>query len=361
VDEAKHLLDRARDFLTSEDGLVGVRPELRYDSSFGVAVGARAFDQRSLGEDSLVDVRALVGTTGSLLGQVRLQAPHRIIGLHGRFERNRLAIFAGQNGETLEELEDQGLGRTRYAVDRGTVGLDSEKRFGRAVTLRAVGDLEVAEFEPGPGRGDDPPIDEVYDTMTISHFDDGTRLVRGGLELAIDTRREMRYGSGFALSTVASASRGVMGDPARFLTATSEGRLYLGFHDQAVVFRLRGGLIHPIDDEPIPFDQLLSPAGSDGMRGLSRGERRGPSEVVGTVEYRRLLTRSFDVMAFTDYGGALGETWDGFAWDRLEPSVGVGVRHVKHAWSYGAGTPDAGLQLAWAPNHGVHLLLSVGL
>jgi hypothetical protein len=241
------------------------------------------------------------------------------------------------------------------------VGLDSEVRISEMMTARAVGELDMAAFEPGVGRGKDPTIDEVYDTMAIPGFEDGTRLVHGGAELELDTRAERRYGTGFALSTSAYGSHGVSGDPSEFLTFRGETRVFLGLHDRALVLRLRGGMIENVSDSPVPFDHLLSPTGSDGMRGLSTGVRRGPSEVVGSLEYQWLLTYNIDAMVFVDHGGAFDEHFDGFAWNRLEPSVGAGIRHVSKPSPYWLGIPNAGLQVAWAPQHGFHLLFTVGL
>ena len=361
VDEARDALERARAFLTTEDGLVGVRPIVRYDSAFGLALGARVFDRRTLGDDSLIDARARVGTSGGFAAALHLQAMRGLVGIHGRVERNPRAIFAGLNGETLEDLEAMGLGRTRFDVDAFNTGVDSELRLVDTVTLRAAGDFVFADFEPGSGYKDDPPIDQVYDTATIPGFDEGTKLIRGEAAVEVDTRKLERLGTGFSLVSSASISRGVMDDPSRFVTLRSDARVYLGSDRQAFVLRLRGGLIEPLTDAPIPFDQLLSPTGAQGLRGISSGERRGPTELVGSLEYHRQATRSLDAVVFVDEGGAFGEDFDGLAWDNLEPSVGVGVRHNKHAREDGAGIPDAGIILAWAPDHGVNLLFSVGL
>jgi len=334
---------------------------VRYDSAFGVALGAHYFDRRTLGPSSLISVRARAGGTEKLSGELRLAGPYRLLGVHARYERNPWALFAGLHGETIEELEAEGLGRSRYAFDRGMIGLDSEIVPSKRLTVRLAGDLEMVVFEPGEGRGSDLPLDQVYDPTTIPGFQDGTRLLHGNAELELDTRAERRYGTGFALAANAIGSHGVMDDPSDFLTFRAEGRFFLGLHDRALVFRLRGGMIENLADAPVPFDHLLSPTGTNGLRGLSTGVRRGPSEVLGSLEYQWLIAYNVDAMAFVDYGGAFEEHWEGFAWSRLEPSVGVGLRHIARPYPYWRGIPDAGVQFAWAPDHGFHLLFTIGL
>jgi hypothetical protein len=350
--------------ITSDDRRIGVRPSARYDSAFGAMLGASYFDRRTLGPDSLIGIRFRAGVTApgeKMVGEFRLRGPYGIAGFHARYERNPYAVFAGIHGETRAELNALGAGRTRYAFDRGTIGLDSEHELGRTVLVRGVGDLEMAVFEPGSGRGGEGPIDEVYDPMTIPGFVDGTRLLRGGLEVELDTRREKRYGTGVTLHSGAWASRGFDGDPSRFVTMRSEARGYLGLHDRALVLRLRGGMIEPLGDAPVPFDQLLSPTGPDGMRGVAAGERRGHTELVGSLEYQWLIAPSFDAMVFVDHGGAFDEDFEGLEWSRLEPSVGVGVRHLSRSRPYWFAIPNSGVQLAWAPDHGVRFVFAVGL
>src|SRR5262245_39899243 len=80
LERGRDFLEESRDFLTSDDGLVGVRPQVAYDSSFGLALGARVFDRRTLGEDSLIDARARVGTSGSVLGELRLRTLRGLLG-----------------------------------------------------------------------------------------------------------------------------------------------------------------------------------------------------------------------------------------------------------------------------------------
>ena len=310
--EENDVVQRVTAVVTSDDGKVGARPELRYESAFGFAAGARYFDRRTLGEDSLLQVRFRTGGADWITSELRVRALRGLAGAAFRYQRNARAVF----------------GPARYGVDRGGVGLSSERAFG-PLTLRALGDLRVAVFEPG--------------AMPIPDFVDETRLVSGGGQVELDTRGGRMYATGLALRGGAIGTRGFDGDGSRFGTFELEGLGALGLEERGVSLRVRGALI---EGDAVPFDELLSPP----VRGFAPGALRGRSEVVGSVEYQWHLIRNRHALLFVDYGAAFGERFEGLAWSRLESSVGAALRQ-----------DDAILRLAWAPGDGLQFLFAWGL
>jgi hypothetical protein len=291
---------------------------VRYQTDVGLAAGLRYFDRRTLGEGSLVQVAFRAGGEALLGGELRLRGPRGLVGLHAGYDRNRRTLFA------------PGL---RYGADRGRLGVDVEHRVG-SFFGRAAGDLRVAVLTPGP--------------EPIPGFVDSTRLLDAGLELGLDTRRKRPYDTGVALVAGASGTRGFDGDPSRFATFRAEGRATIGLADRALGVRLRAAMLEPLG-EPVPFDELLSAAGPEQVRGNPPGTLRGHSRLVGSLEYQWMPVVDLEITAFVDHGGAFGERFAGLSRDGFEPSLGGAVR-----WG------DARLQLAWGPGDGVQLLAGVG-
>jgi hypothetical protein len=100
---------------------------------------------------------------------------------------------------------------------------------------------------------------------------------------------------------------------------------------------------------PVPFDELLSAAGPDEVRGMAPGTMRGHSRLIGSLEYQWIPAHRLEVTAFVDHGGAFGKRFDGLSWAGFEPSLGAAVR-----WS------EVRLQLAWGPGDGTQLLFGTG-
>lgn len=81
--------------------------------------------------------------------------------------------------------------------------------------------------------------------------------------------------------------------------------------------------------------------------------------MVGTVEYRWLISHRLDASLFVDSGAVAGPWFDGLRPSHFFPSVGAGLRIYQ-------GTPEAhweaaldyGVQIAYSRESGVRLLLA---
>jgi len=114
---------------------------------------------------------------------------------------------------------------------------------------------------------------------------------------------------------------------------------------------------------PVPFDELISPCGLNGMRGLPDGLLRDRSGLVGTAEYRWLIAASIDASLFVDEGAVAGPWFAGLDATNFHTSVGVGLRFFPYDqpryWEQTAGRQ--GLQIAWSPGESFRLLLTAAL
>jgi outer membrane protein insertion porin family len=158
---------------------------------------------------------------------------------------------------------------------------------------------------------------------------------------------------------VRSYGQGLAGDPSRHVLVSSEAVLALGGIDRVLLLRGRAAMVERLASAAVPFEELVSPSGSAGMRGFADGRFRGESGLVGTVEYRWYVAHNLDASLFTDLGTVAGPAFTGLRRDRWFPSFGVGLRLFKLTGPHWTAGVDSGLQVAYAPDGGFRVLLSV--
>lgn len=358
--EEKHLIARARDVLTSEDGKLGVRPTATYETGFLPALGLRYFDRRTLGPGTYLGLRMRTLGPDRLDAHLRLSSPplaRSATSVHARidYDRGDDALFAGLHGESRADLSDLGQRPARYAYRRGTARAWALTDVDSWRTLSLGAAVDVRTYANGVRRGDDPPFLEVFEPSRVPGFDGGLRALQGFLEIRHDSRPG-RHAGGSLLSATGRYSRGILGDPSQYFGVDAVARANLRLQDRTLIFAMQGGLVENLSDAPLPFEALLAPNSTDGLRGLATGRLRGRSALVFTLEYRWLVAPLVDAAFFVDYGGAFERRFDELSLDRLSPSVGIALlgyhaRHEDRFWE--------GVQLAWAKDEGVRLLLSV--
>jgi hemolysin activation/secretion protein len=84
----------------------------------------------------------------------------------------------------------------------------------------------------------------------------------------------------------------------------------------------------PLRDAPVPFQELIAPAGLSGKRGFPDGRFRGESGVVGTAEYRYYIASGVDAALFSDVGTVGGRAFSGLRADRLFPPSAWGSASI---------------------------------
>ena len=179
--------------------------------------------------------------------------------------------------------------------------------------------------------------------------------------VALDLRAAGRDASGFELALTAVHTHGLFGDGTHHGRLELETVLALGGYDRALILRGLAAVVEPLGSGFIPFDDLVTPSGATGMRGFPLGRFRDRSGVVGTVEWRWLVSSSIDASLFTDAGTVAGPWFEGLRWGNVLPSFGGGLRFftLKDA-RYWKAEPGFGLQIAYAPDaSNVRVLLTL--
>ena len=95
------------------------------------------------------------------------------------------------------------------------------------------------------------------------------------------------------------------------------------------------------------------------MRGFPDGRLRDASGLVGSAEYRWYISAYLDATLFVDVGTVAGARFSGLDRSRWFPSYGLGFRFYSAGTAYWEARPLAGLQIAYAPEGNLRLLLSL--
>jgi hypothetical protein len=366
--ESRHLVARTYWALTSEDRLVGLRPEAHYETGLLSSIGVRYFDRRALGRGSLVQLRGRSAGRDYVFLEMRLRPPPRgpfAVAYRGMYERTTGRMFAGMDGETRAELLAAGRGLASFGMDRALNGLNLEWQAASPLLLSLGGELDLRRYrstasidalycaEPGT------PSCTGVDDRLVPGFNEGLRLARARAGLVFDTRDGHRLG-GLRVALDGALAHGLVGDPSVHFRAVADARLVLDLSDRALIMRANAGLVKPMRDAPVPFEELMSPGGTDGLRGVSWGRLRDHSQLFGSLEYRWLVAPYLDAALFVDHGGVFDRGFAGVSLDRMIPSYGFGLRIHEIRGDYWNADPILRLQIAHAPGEGTRLMVSLG-
>jgi hypothetical protein len=162
-----------------------------------------------------------------------------------------------------------------------------------------------------------------------------------------------------SLAADATFARGVAGDPSRHATLTGETIAAVGGSDRQLLLRARAAMVERLTSAPIPFDELVIPSGFIDMRGFATGRWRGESGLFASAEYRWYIAANLDATLFADVGTVAGPRFSNVDWDRWHPSFGFGFRFYRPEGAYWEARALDGFQVAYAPQGGFRLLLTM--
>jgi hypothetical protein len=362
---------------TSDDGKIGVRPEIQYATSFVPSVGFLFFDRRLPDPTSEVTARFKAGSTQIVHAEVAARAP-RWLGLivGAMWDRRNDRLFAGI-GNPPEGALPTVESRYRGDIYRGEMLWYTPG--GGPLTLTLRGGVERRDYNSDDVRGG-PSIADAFgaspascvargqaipctDPALVPGFDGDRRLLYERARLALDLRRPARDASGVELGLEGSFSHGVAADPSRYARLGFDGIAQIGGNDRALLLRFVAGVVEPVSLAPVPFDEMISPCGANGIRGLPDGLLRDRSGMVGTAEYRWLIASAIDASLFVDEGAVAGPWFRDLRATDFHTSIGAGLRFFSRDqpryWEQTASRQ--GLQVAWAPGNSVRLLLTAAL
>ncbi len=376
VVEHYQLIDWMDAILTTDDGLVGVRPIIHYSTSFLPSGGARFFYDRLPGAGSEIAGQFQTAGPQVLFAELDLRTSRRIgLAFSATWSRRDDYLFAGSGPNSVSDLQAAGESSARYGSDRYGAAVRWTRPLPRSLVAYAHGDLQWRDYEANAVSGG-PSVTELYglspaacaalgqpgpcvDPGQLPGFYQGLRVVHAGAGLGLGLRAPGRERHGASLIFDTNVAQGVAGDPSHHATFSADGVVAVGGANRSLVLRGRAAMVEPLGDAPIPFEELISPSGDNGMRGFPDGRFRGDSGLVGTAEYRWYIASYLDAKLFTDVGTVAGRRFTGIDWDRWFPTFGIGFRLFKTDGPYWDAIARDEIQFAYAPDNGLRVILSM--
>ena len=287
--EHHHLLDWMDALLTTDDGLVGVRPIVNYVDQLP-PLRRRALllssPARPRGE-----IAAQFETAGPavMLGQLDLRAAQALRPVPARdLEPARRSPVRRDRSEQRRRAGGAGDGAGRYGSDN----LGAELRWSAAAPLSA--DRPRPRRSPAsrlrrrPTSHGGPSVSTLYglppdacaalglpppcvDPAQMPGFYRGLRIARAGGGMVLDLRNPARDGSGVSLLVDGTFAQGLAGDPSRHATFTAETVLALGGTTACSWCGRRAAMVERLGAAPIPFEELITPSGQAGCAASPTG------------------------------------------------------------------------------------------
>jgi len=362
---------------TSDDGKVGVRPEIQYATGFIGTIGAGFFYRRFSDPTSEMIARLKFGRTSIFHVELSARAPRRFGLILGAFlDRRDDRLFAGI-GNVPSGAPPPIQARYRGDIYRAeALWYTPGSRGPLSLTLRTG--VEAREYDADDVRSG-PSVALAYgappatcavlglpspctDPALVPGFNIDRRLLYQRARLLLDLRRLGRDASGVELGVDAGIFHGVAADPSRHGRVGFDGVGQIGGVDRALLLRFVAAAVEPLGSAPIAFDELVSPSGINGIRGLYDGQLRGRSGLVGTAEYRWLISSAIDASLFVDSGAVAGRWFAGLAAENFHTSVGFGLRFYGRGLArYWEESPAQGVQVAYGHENGVRIMLTLAL
>ena len=180
-----------------------------------------------------------------------------------------------------------------------------------------------------------PSIDALYGgpgQLPLPAGFDGYHLVQPRLVLILDSRDSridvVLPGTGVRFQADVAYAFDPLHPGLRFVSWGSQAA---GFYDfsgarHVLAIELGAHFVENVGQWDIPFTELPSLGGTEWMRGFLGGRLRGPSTVVGTIQYRYPFWTFVDAELFSSLGNAFAGHLDDFGFGRLFVNIGMGLR-----------------------------------
>ena len=221
---------------------------------------------------------------------------------------------------------------TRVARRRIGGGVSAEIFVGHLDRMEIGVELEDNTFGPGYRRKDsaEPSIDEVFDVTDEEQVPGFEGYLLGQLSagLRLDTRRASPpVGSGVQLDVQGDLGGDVRGAERWFVRWGGQVGVFLdpGGHNRVFHISQDVWLVHPLQGA-VPFAEQITLGGSGLMRGFPRGRYHGLSAWVTTLEYVYPIWIFLDGFVFAEVGNVFGLNFEGFGFERMSLSLGMGIR-----------------------------------
>jgi len=217
-----------KSLLTSDDGLVGIRPDLNISTGLLPTIGAHFFYRR-LPDEAEITARAVTAGPPVFFGMLEVASPAWLgLAATASYEHRTDRLFAGVGPNSESELAARGQAVSRYGgnVARGDLGWFRE--LPRHFRILAHGGILRSDYESDSVRSGPsvattfglPPADcmalgvasPCVNPAQMPGFYTGQRVIHAGGGFGIDTRNHLREGGGVSAVVDATGGWGVGND-----------------------------------------------------------------------------------------------------------------------------------------------------
>ena len=309
---------KIKDLLENDAGTLGVFPDGSYETTFGLSYGARAFAKQLTSSDDELALSAKTGGAYRIAAQLKYEAPHFAdsaiyVNSRVRYEENINMYFAGiGNGP---EVAGTMLGArassyaTRYSQNRFLATLSTGFDLGHHIRIGGTGIYNHRTFGAAGQGSTDPSIEQVYDTKTLTGFDNGFDNLEATADIELDTRNVIGPTSSGGLVR-AFGGGGSFVDSARYGHYGAEGAYFISPWLPGRVLIVRGMVEGVVDrNDDIPFTELPRLGGANLLRGYHTDQFRDKIATLGTLEYHYPIHNALSGALFVE-AGKVGRTMD---------------------------------------------------
>jgi hypothetical protein len=332
----KHaIVEKVEDALYNDARTAAILPTFGVDSFLGPTVGVKAFHEDLAGHDEYGSAEVKFGGMYKLATQLHFHADHfggtRLwLESVARFESEPGLLFQGiGNGSvtTGTGLDPRaGAVATRYSQQRLLSLQRVGYTFGRPsemLQIGATGTYNVRDFGV-KHRGNDPSIEQVYDTTALVGFADRTTTFEMDLNLIIDLRDVAGATASGGYFEAFAGRVPELGGKYSFWHHGAELTGYIDLFKRTRVLVLRA-VVEGVegDDHEIPFSSLPRLGGPHRLRGYRRDRFRDEKSAVGTVEYHYPIHQYVAGALFVD-AGRVAHSYSDFFDERWKVGAGGG-------------------------------------
>jgi outer membrane protein assembly factor BamA len=340
--DKEHAVERMMAAMTSDDGLIGVRPEVAFVTGYSATFGLSFFDDKIFGPGSSLGAD-LGGNGGNIvythfrLRPLKWGEPVQYY-VDVDYRQRDDYFFAGVGWDAAHLRPGARYGmRTLQAANLVRFWLS------RYLTVDLGADFTARRFYDGVQSSGERPISEtdcvlllgyrcvhgLIDEERVPGFNQGTQYLRGQFGLRIDGRDiAHRPTSGALFDFHAQYAHGLGFDDSSWFRLRGDlvAALDLWRRSRVLVLRLSAETVVPTTGGTVPFTELAQLGGPDDLRGARIGKYRDYSSLLATVEYRWPVWMWMDAALFTDWGGVFGKGWNGFDVRKMVPDLGLALR-----------------------------------
>ncbi|MEP7119849.1 MAG: hypothetical protein ABJE95_03020 [Byssovorax sp.] len=303
----------------------GIVPTVQLDLGMRSRAGVYVFHDDFLAPGNQLRLHTLVGGlkdwSVALADRVPID-PGSYVKLRAEADRRSDALFYGLGSRSLESS------RARYGAQSvegsATVHLAlgpgaSAEAWAGATAIRFAAATTCCHEDALATRGD----------LALPPGIEGYVALRQGLRLTLDSRLPRPApGGGFRFEADAQHSVDLR-DPgaSRWLTTgvSAAATVDLTGHGRLLTVTLATRFADPLADAGVPFTELASLGGDQGMSGYRANRLLGRSAVTGTFEYRYPILASLDGSLHAGIGNVFGAHLEGFEARLLRLSFDLGI------------------------------------